>query len=143
MLRSFPMMFFAVLFYNLIWLFHWTTGSEVGATLVTGFTIPMFSGEPWIFTISDLLLVTSLCLLFVEVVKSTRTNAGEVVNHALSVVVFVVALVEFIVLKGFSNSTFFLILAMCLFDIVAGFTISIVAAKRDLGTPATGILGTN
>jgi hypothetical protein len=142
-LRSFPMMFVAVLVYNLVWAFHWMTGGAVSATLATGISIPMFSGEPWIFTVSDLLLIVSLCLLFVEVVKSTRTNAGEVVNHALSVLVFVVALVEFIVLKGFSTSTFFLILAMCLFDIVAGFTISIVAAKRDLGTPATGILGTN
>jgi hypothetical protein len=41
--------------------------------------------------------------------------------------------VEFIVLKGFSTSTFFLITAMCLFDVVAGYTISIVAARRDLG----------
>ena len=34
-------------------------------------------------------------------------------------------------LKGFGTSTFFLITAMCLFDVVAGYTISIIAAKRD------------
>ena len=43
-----------------------------------------------------------------------------------------VALVEFIMLKGFGTSTFFLITIMCLFDVVAGYTISLVAAKRDL-----------
>ena len=45
---------------------------------------------------------------------------------------FIGALVEFIVLKGFGTSTFFLITAMCLFDVVAGYTISIIAARRDL-----------
>ncbi len=45
---------------------------------------------------------------------------------------FCVALVEFIVLKGFSTSAFFLLTAMCLFDVVAGYTISIVSARRDL-----------
>jgi hypothetical protein len=51
---------------------------------------------------------------------------------------FTVALVEFIVLKGFSTSAFFLIMMMCLFDVVAGYTISIVAAKRDIGVVAEG-----
>ena len=144
MLRSFPLMFIAVLLYNLVWGYHWSIGSgTMNELLAAGLPWLMFSGDIWTFTFSDLLVTASLALLFVEVVKSTRTNSAEVINHALSVLVFVVALVEFIVVKGFSTSTFFLILAMCVFDIVAGFTISIVAAKRDLGTPATGIIGTN
>ncbi len=37
---------------------------------------------------------------------------------------FTGALVEFLVLKGFGTSTFFFITVMCLFDVVAGYTIS-------------------
>ena len=145
MLRSFPLMFIAVLIYNLVWAANWSMGSggSMNDILTTGLPWLMFSGDIWTFTFGDFIVLVSLALLFVEVVKSTRTNSAEVLNHALSVLVFVVALVEFIVIKGFSTSTFFLILAMCVFDIVAGFTISIVAAKRDLGTPVTGIVGTN
>jgi hypothetical protein len=54
-------------------------------------------------------------------------------------VTFIAALVEFITLKGFGTSAFFLITAMCLFDVVAGYTIAIIAAKRDLSvTPPDG-----
>ena len=56
----------------------------------------------------------------------------------LSMLTFIGALVEFITLKGFGTSTFFFITAMCLFDVVAGYTISIIAARRDLSMiPAT------
>ena len=64
------------------------------------------------------------------------------INHGLSMVVFVAALIEFLALPRFATSTFFFITAMALFDVVAGFTISIVAAKRDLGV-AGGLIGTN
>jgi hypothetical protein len=84
----------------------------------------------------------TLVFLFIEVAKSTRTTAMEVVNHGLSMLVFVICLIEFVTLQKFATSTFFLITAMSFFDVVAGFTVSIVAAKRDLGV-AGGLIGTN
>ena len=71
-------------------------------------------------------------MLFVETVKAANSTHREILNHALSMLTFVAALVEFIVLKGFGTSIFFLITLMCLFDVVAGYTISIITAKRDL-----------
>ena len=58
----------------------------------------------------------------------------EILNHAFSMITFCIALVEFIVLKGFSTSAFFLITAMCLFDVVAGYSLSIIAAKHEVPT---------
>jgi hypothetical protein len=98
----------------------------------------MFSGEVWKFSFGDLLVLVSLLLLFVEVVKATRTTAREIINHGLSMLVFVVALIEFITLKGFATSPFFFIMAMTLFDVIAGYTISIVAAEHDLGLGRAG-----
>jgi hypothetical protein len=88
--------------------------------------------------VGDGLVTLSLVLLFVEIVKSTRTSSRQIVNHGLSMLTFVVALVEFIVLHGFATTTFFLILAMCLVDVVGGYTISIIAAEHDLGLGRAG-----
>jgi hypothetical protein len=141
-LRSFPLLLFVVILYNLLAASHGFAPKGTDDLLHMGVTVPMFSGEPWTFSMGDLVVVVGLGLLFVEVVKATRTTAIEVINHALSMLVFIVALVEFIVLPAFATSPFFFIVLMALFDIVAGFTISIVAAKRDFGTSG-GIIGTN
>ena len=53
------------------------------------------------------------------------------VNHGLSLVVFIVALIEFIVLPEFGTSTFFMITLFTLLDVVAGFTVTIATARRD------------
>jgi hypothetical protein len=74
----------------------------------------------------------------VEVVKATRTTSNEIINHGLSMLVFVIALIEFITLKGFATTPFFMIMFMTLFDVVAGYTISIVAAEHDLGLGRAG-----
>ena len=73
-----------------------------------------------------------------EIVKATRTTSKEIINHGLSMLVFVVALIEFITLKGFATSTFFFLTLFTLFDVVAGYTISIVAAEHDLGLGKAG-----
>ncbi len=132
-MRAFPMILIAVILYNLVAFGGgMAAGGNVQAVLDNSFTIAMFSGDLWKVTVGDLLLLATLALLFVEIVKAARNSSREILNHAFSMLTFVVALVEFIVLKGFSTSTFFLITAMCLFDVVAGYTISIVAARRDL-----------
>ena len=142
MLRSFPLLLLAVILFNLMAAVHGFNATGMDQLLAYHVPVKMFSGQLWQFSVGDLLVVVSMALLFVEVVKSTRTTAIEIINHALSMLVFIIALIEFITLPAFANSPFFLLVAMTVFDIVAGFTISIVAAKRDLGVPG-GIIGTN
>ena len=77
-------------------------------------------------------MTLALVLLFIEIIKATRTSRREILNHALSTLILMGALAEFIAVKGFATSTFFLITLMCLFDVVAGYTVSIVTAKRDV-----------
>ena len=73
----------------------------------------------------------SLILLFVELLKSTSSQWVAIVNHTLSMVLFVVCLVEFLLLPGFAGSVFFLILTMVLLDVLAGFIVTIIASRRD------------
>lgn len=105
------------------------------------FSIGMFSGDTWHVSFGDVFLALSLVLLFIEIVKATRTDSTSIVNHGLSMLVAVVCIIQFIVTEGFSNSVFFLLTLMTLLDVVAGFTVTIVAAKRDFGSSG-GIAGT-
>ncbi|HEU0161417.1 MAG TPA: hypothetical protein VFQ69_03350 [Rhizomicrobium sp.] len=132
MLRAFPMILIAVVAYNVIVLGGMAAGQSATALLDSNLSLTMFSGDAWRISTGDGLLTLALAMLFVETVKAANSTHREILNHAMSMLTFVAALVEFIVLKGFGTSTFFLITMMCLFDVVAGYTISIITAKRDL-----------
>jgi hypothetical protein len=143
MMKWFPLLLIAVVLYNVLaFTAPWLTGTTMDAVLSRSLDMRMFSGDVWHFTTGDLIVLLTLILLFVEVLKSTGTGSVSVLNHGLSMATFAVALIEFMVVRGFSTSTFFLIVAMTLFDVVAGFTVSIVAAKRDLGATG-GLIGTS
>ena len=132
-MSAFPMILIPVILYNLVFFSGGVTGhANMQAILDHSFALTMFSGDVWRVTVSDLFELLALAMLFIETLKAARHNSRELLNHAFAMLTFCVALVEFIVLKGFSTSAFFLITAMCLFDVVAGYTISIVAAKRDV-----------
>ena len=92
----------------------------------------MVSGQHWPFTARDLMVVFGIACLFGEVLKSTNTTSRAIVNHILSTLVFIVYLVEFIIVNFAAESVFFILTILALFDVVAGFTISIKAARRDL-----------
>jgi hypothetical protein len=141
MFRLFPLLIIPLVIYNLFALGGGVIGHHDIQDLLSlnhAVSIHLFSGDYWKFSFGDLLVLVSLMLLFVEVVKATRTTANEIINHGLSLLVFVVALIEFITLKGFATSPFFFIMIMTLFDVIAGYTISIVAAEHDLGLGRAG-----
>ena len=56
----------------------------------------------------------SLVALYVEMLKSTRTGTSSVIEHSLSVLLFVVFLIEFIVVPGAGTATFLLLTLMSL-----------------------------
>ncbi len=101
------------------------------------FQLPMVSKETWTVTVGDLLVLIGLGTLFQEVLRATSIGRTAIVNHALSMVLFVVALIEFLIIKGFATSTYFFILCMTLFDVIAGFSIGIIAARRDIDINAS------
>ena len=139
-----PLLAFALIVYNIIFIVGFTGSPESFHDWMNYplFTITMFSGDRWAVSFSDVFLGLSLMLLFVEMTKATRTDSLAIINHGLSMLVAVICIIEFIAVRGFSNSTFFMLLLMTIFDVVAGFTITIVSAKRDFGSSA-GIVGTN
>jgi hypothetical protein len=96
------------------------------------FQVRMVSGTEWSLTWGDLMLVFGLICLFFEVLKSTNTGRSSLIEHMLSTALFIIFLVEFILAGVAASSVFFLLMAMSLVDVVAGFSISITGAGRDV-----------
>ena len=123
-LTSVPLLAFVVLAY--------VAFAAAGADFtLTRFSMTMPSGGVWALTLADMLLAAALFVLFFEVLKSTRTGGNSVVDHALSLIVFVVALILFLIWPPAATSLFFLITLISLIDVMAGFSVTIRAARRD------------
>lgn len=125
-----PLLLLPLVLYNLVALLF--MGGNPAGWNTQIFYVAMVSGQPWALTAGDLLLVLGLGCLFFEVLKSTNTGRSSVVEHMLSTLVFVVFLVEFLLVGAAASSVFFLLLMMSIFDVVAGFSVSITSAGRDV-----------
>ena len=144
MILSLPWLLVSVIIYNIIVFFFGPDKADP----VTGaydpsivfnevlFQIPMLSGATWSFTLGNLLVIFSLVLLFLEILKATRTGGNSLVDHSLSTLVFVICLIEFLTVKEAATSVFFIIMFISLIDVIAGFSVTIRAARRDLNVGA-------
>ncbi len=100
-------------------------------------TVHMMSGGEWSMSIGDVLIAFSIVVLFGEMVKATRIGIRTVVDHGLSLVLFLVMLVEFILVKQAATATFFLLLIIGIVDVMGGFAITLRSAQRDLTVEGT------
>ncbi len=135
MFIAIPLLVIPVLLYNLLAVFSMGggVGSEAAelALRETWLVIPMASGARWTVTLSDVLILVALVMLFFELLKSTTSRRTAIINHSLSMVLFIVCLVEFLLLRSFATSTFFLISTMTLLDVLPGFIVTIITARKD------------
>ena len=80
----------------------------------------------------DFFVIAGLIALFLEMIKAARPGRASVLDHILSTATFVVALVCFLLVDYAGTATFFILTLMTLIDVIAGFSISLFAARRDL-----------
>ncbi len=95
--------------------------------------LPMISGVDWILTKGDAILLVAIVFLFLEILKSTSTGTSTIINHAVSMILFIICLIQFLLLPNFATSTFFILMSMTLLDVLAGVVVTIVSARRDFG----------
>lgn len=126
-MAAFPLLLIPLLLVNALMFF--TQGGLANTML--NVTLP--SGAPFSLTAGEFAVAIGLVFLYFELFKSTRTGNSSILDHVLSLSVFVVALIEFLLLKAAGNAPFLLLLIMCFIDVIAGFTISISVARRDVG----------
>ncbi len=125
-LLGFPLLIIPIAIYNIV--VFLMPGVPWDSELAN---IRMMSGGQWKIVFSDVLLAITLAMLFFETIKATRASSRNIVDHMLSTLVFIGALVEFLLVDRAATSTFALIVLICLIDVVGGYTVSIRTARRD------------
>ena len=95
-------------------------------------SVHMMSGGTWTMSLGDMLIVLAIVLLFAEMMKSTRIGVRSVVDHGLSLLLFLVMIVEFLLVAQAATSTYFLLLVIGLVDVLGGFAVTLRTSQRDL-----------
>lgn len=127
--KNIPFFAYLLIAYNIMALIH---GAGMSAALESRvFSIPVVHGSCPIRA-HDLFVILGISSLYGEIIKSTGTSPSSVVDHALSLVVFVIFLIEFITLQSMATPAFLILTLMALLDVIAGFSVTISAARRDL-----------
>ena len=96
------------------------------------FSVGMVSGASFTLTVSAAIIIMALVLLVFEVLKATRVGTGVVADHVLATVLFVAFVLEFLLVRQAATSTFLILMAISLVDMVCGFAVSLRSATRDI-----------
>ncbi|MDZ4403642.1 hypothetical protein [Prosthecobacter sp.] len=128
-IRSFPLLAFALLVYNV--------ALQMGHDFRLPLAQPLWqatliSGAQWSVGWNEAMIIGGLMLLFIELLKSTRSTHHSTLEHILSMLVFITFIVEFLVVAGAGTNVFFLLGLMSLIDVMGGYAISIAVARKDL-----------
>ncbi len=100
-------------------------------------TVHLVSGGDWTMSAGDMLIALSIVLLFGEMMKSTRIGVRSVVDHGLSLLLFLGMIVEFLLVPQAATGTFFLLLVIGLVDVMGGFAVTLRTSQRDLTVEGT------
>ncbi|HHC74192.1 MAG TPA: hypothetical protein ENK78_03875 [Thiothrix sp.] len=87
--------------------------------------------EYWAPSLASVIIMVGVFFLYLELHKATRTSDLSVIDHTLSLIVFVAYFATFLTREWAGNSLFFIISAMAFLDVAAGLTITISGARRD------------
>lgn len=103
-----------------------------GGMLIDGdaFSTTLASGAEMTLRGGDFFIIAGLLALFLEMLKAARPGRTTVLDHILSAATFAVALVCFLLVDFAGTATFLLLTLMSLIDVIAGFSISLFAARR-------------
>ncbi|MGH6808137.1 MAG: hypothetical protein ACREEJ_15045, partial [Ensifer adhaerens] len=64
--------------------------------------------------------------------KATRTGTRALMDHLLSMVLFIAFLVEFLLVAPAATQIFFILMTISFIDVIAGFSVSMRSAGRDV-----------
>jgi hypothetical protein len=124
---GFPLLLIPFAIYNMI---AFLTPGVSWTSPVT--TVHMMSGQDWVLTWEDILLAFAIFLLWIELIKATRAGTRSIMDHVLAMALFIGMLVEFLLVQRAATSTFFLLMAIALVDVLAGFIVGMRSATRQI-----------
>ena len=124
----FPLLTIPAVIYAVLVATRGAGATEYLATQV--FTIDMAGGTKWVLTHGHLYIMLAIICLFIEIIKSVRPTTQAMIDLSLSVGLFVIMLVMFLLVPGFGTTEFFLIMLMSILDFMAGAIVMVSSAKR-------------
>lgn len=133
MLTPIPLLIVPLAIYNI--LVFITPGLEWTSPL-SSFALP--SGATWAVSLSDAFTAFCLLVLFFELMKATRISARSIIDHMLSLLLLIAAIVEFLMVRQAGSSVFMLLICVMLLDVLTGFSVSIRVAQRDVSVVPPG-----
>lgn len=99
----------------------------------------LMSGATLAFSPIDFVLILGIVCLFFEVIKSAIVKQHTIIEHSFSMILFVGFLIDFLFVKESGTFQFLLLTLMCLLDVMAGFSITILSARRDISVGESGL----
>jgi hypothetical protein len=125
-MKSFPLLLIpAILVHALLLSGYGLSTAWVSATLPSGAAFELTSGTA--------ALAVALLMLGIEVFKSTFSSRASLLDHMLSLLLFIVLLLEFLLWPAAGSGVFALLVVMTLVDVITGFAVGMAVARRDVG----------
>ena len=128
-LFALPIPLFVLLAYNAVVLLSPDPAVTLSAVVLRA---SLASGAAFTLTTGEGLILLGVAALFMEVVKATSSSQASAVEHALSALVFAGYLIEFLLVKTAGTGVFLVLTLMSFLDLIAGFTVTLGAARRDV-----------
>jgi len=127
--KTIPLLIIPGGIYNLLALLE----SHPGAIIEErGIPIPLPHNVDILYSVGDFITTIAIVLLFFEIVKSTSVANLSIVEHIVSTFVFSIFMAELMLAPELTGTpTFVFLMLMSFIDVIAGFTITITAARRD------------
>jgi hypothetical protein len=132
---GFPLLLVPFVIYNIV-AFIFRLPDDIWTAPAT--TVHMMSGQDWVLSWEEILLAFAIFLLWIEIIKSTRIGVRSVMDHILTMALFIAMLVEFLLVRPAGTSTFFLLMTLALFDVLAGFIVGIRSSTRQIEVEGPG-----
>ena len=125
-LIAFPLLIIPFVLYNMI---AFLLSLEFSTPL---FNVPLLSERSMSVNTGDMLVILAVLLLYLEILKATRLSSKGIMDHVLSMILFLGMAIEFIAVRQAATSTFLILVALAFVDVIGGFTISIRTAQRSV-----------
>ncbi len=96
------------------------------------FAIPLPSGAIWSMAFGDIFVCYVMLSVFMEIIRQASGDISQPGTHMIALAVFVISLNEFLLIKSFGHSYFFIFLLAALIDFVVTWLSTIIRARRDV-----------
>ncbi len=110
-------------------------GVDVFATKLerASFYMPLPSGAAWGVSAGTLLVGLGLIIFFIELSRGVGSSRYAIIHHTVAVLLSLASFGAFFVVESFGTSTFFLLVIMCVLDMVGGVIVNIAQSEMPRG----------